>query len=217
MKNPKVTVLTSVYNGEKYLQEAIDSILGQTFKDFEFLIVNDGSTDKTAEILKSYKDVRIKIVNNEKNIGLTKSLNKGLKLARGKYIARQDADDISLSTRFEEELKFFDKNSNVALVGTDYFLINEKDEIIHRVNCFTENSKLKEKLLEGNQFGHGSIMFKKECIDKVGAYREEFEFAQDFDFYLRIVEAYDIANIPEPLYKWRININSVSVDRKSVV
>ena len=216
MKNPKVTVLMSVYNGEKYLQEAIDSILGQTFKDFEFLIVNDGSTDKTVEILESYNDPRIKIINNEKNIGLTKSLNKGLRLASGEYIARQDADDISLSTRFEEELKFFEKNSNVALTGTDYFLINEKDEIIHTVNCFTENSKLKEKLLEGNQFGHGSIMFKKECIDKVGAYREEFEFSQDYDFYLRVAEIYDIANIPEPLYKWRININSVSVRKKAL-
>jgi glycosyltransferase involved in cell wall biosynthesis len=216
MKNPKVTVLMSVYNGEKYLQEAIDSILGQTFKDFEFLIINDGSTDNTAEILESYNNPRIKIINNEKNIGLTKSLNKGLKLARGEYIARQDADDISLSTRFKEELKFFEKNSNVALVGTDYFLINEKDEIIHTVNCFIENSKLKEKLLEGNQFGHGSIMFKKECVEKVGMYREEFKFAQDFDFTLRISEEFDVANIPKSLYKWRINIDSVSVKKKSL-
>ena len=216
MKNPKVTVLMSVYNGGKYLQEAIDSILGQTFKDFEFLIINDGSTDKTGEILKSYNDPRIKIINNNKNIGLTKSLNKGLKLARGEYIARQDADDISLPTRFEEELKFFEKNSNVALVGTDYFLINEKDEIIHTVNCFTENRKLKEKLLEGNQFAHGSIIFKKECVEKVGMYREEFKFAQDFDFTLRISEEFDVANIPKSLYKWRINIDSVSVKKKTL-
>ena len=216
MKNPKVTVLMSAYNGEKYLREAIDSILGQTFKDFEFLIINDGSTDKTGEILKSYNDPRIKIINNNKNIGLTKSLNKGLKLARGEYIARQDADDISLPTRFEEELKFFEKNSNVALVGTDYFLINEKDEIIHTVNCFTENRKLKEKLLEGNQFAHGSIIFKKECVEKVGMYREEFKFAQDFDFTLRISEEFDVANIPKSLYKWRINIDSVSVKKKTL-
>ncbi len=216
MKIPKVTVLMSVYNGEKYLREAIDSILSQTFKDFEFLILNDGSTDKTAEILKSYQDPRIKIINNEKNIGLTKSLNKGLKIAKGNYIARQDADDISLPTRFEEELKFLKKNSNVALVGTDYFLINEKDKIINTINCLTENRKLKEKLLEGNQFAHGSIIFKKECIEKIGMYREEFKFAQDFDFTLRITEEFDVANIPKSLYKWRINIDSVSVKKKTL-
>jgi len=214
MKNPKVTVLMSVYNGERYLQKAIDSILGQTFNDFEFLIVNDGSTDKTVEILENYNDPRIKIINNEKNIGLTKSLNKGLKLARGEYIARQDADDISMPERLEKELEFLGKNKNVALVGTDYFLINEKDKIIDKINCLTESKDLKEKLLKGNQFGHGSVMFRRECIDKVGVYREEFKFAQDFDFLLRISEVYDVANISEPLYKWRINIKSVSVKKK---
>jgi len=214
MKNPKVTVLMSVYNGEKYLREAVDSILGQTFKDFEFLIINDGSTDKTGEILKSYNDPRIKIINNEKNIGLTKSLNTGLRLARGEYIARQDADDISLPTRLEKELKFLEQNSNVALVGTDYLFINEKGKVFHVVRCLNGRRKLKEKLLEGNQFGHGSVMMRKECIHRVGTYREEFRFAQDYDFYLRLVEVYDVANISEPLYKWRINISSVSVTKK---
>jgi len=90
MLNPKVTVLMSIYNGEKYLKEAVDSILNQTFKDFEFLIIDDGSTDRSLEILESYNDPRIIIVQNKKNIGLTRSLNKGLKLAKGKYIARQD-------------------------------------------------------------------------------------------------------------------------------
>ena len=216
MKNPKVTVLMSVYNGEEYLREAVDSILAQTFKDFKFVIVNDGSTDKTAEILKSYKDVRIKIVNNEKNIGLTKSLNKGLMIAKSRYIARQDADDISMPERLEKELKFLGKNKNVALVGTDYFLINEKDKIIGKINCLIESKDLKEKLLKGNQFGHGSVMFRKECVEKIGIYREEFKYAQDYDFYLRIAEVNDVANISELLYKWRINIKSVSVKKKAL-
>ena len=214
MKNPKVTVLMSVYNGEKYLQEAIDSISGQTFKDFEFLIINDGSTDKTGEILKSYNDPRIKIIDNEKNIGLTKSLNKGLKLARGEYIARQDADDISMPERLKKEVKFLEQNRNVGLVGTDYFMINEKGEAVHIVKCLNGCKELKAKLLEGNQFGHGSVMLIRECIERVGTYREEFKFAQDYDFYLRIAEVYDVANIPKSLYKWRINIGSVSVKKK---
>ena len=214
MKNPKVIVLMSVYNGEKYLNEAIDSILGQTFQDFEFLIVNDGSTDKTGEILKSYNNPRIKIINNKKNIGLTKSLNKGLKLARGEYIARQDADDISMPERLEKEVEFFEQNRNVGLVGTDYFMINEKGEAVHIVKCLNGCRELKVKLLEGNQFGHGSVMFRRECIDNIGTYREEFKLAQDYDFYLRIAEVYDVENISEPLYKWRINIESVSVKKK---
>ena len=214
MKNPKVTVLMSVYNGEKYLNEAIDSILGQTFKDFEFSIINDGSTDRTAKVLKSYQDPRIKIINNEKNIGLTKSLNKGLKMAKGNYIARQDADDISMPERLKKEVEFLEQNRNVGLVGTDYFMINEKGEAVHIVKCLNGSRELKTKLLEGNQFGHGSVILRRECIDKVGTYREEFKFAQDYDFYLRIAEVYDVANISEPLYKWRINIGSVSVKKK---
>lgn len=214
MKNPKVTVLMSVYNGEKYLREAVDSILEQTFKDFEFLIVNDGSTDKTAEILKSYQDPRIKIINNEKNIGLTKSLNKGLKVAKGEYIARQDADDISLPERLKKEVEFLEQNINVGLVGTDYLFINEKGKMVHIVKCLNGSKELKEKLLEGNQFGHGSVMLRRECIYRVGAYREEFKFSQDYDFCLRIAEVYDVANISEPLYKWRINIKSISVKKK---
>ena len=214
MKNPKVTVLMSVYNGEKYLQEAIDSILGQTFKDFEFLIVNDGSTDKTEEILKSYNDPRIKIIDNEKNIGLTKSLNKGLKLTRGEYIARMDADDVSMPERLEKEVVFLDNNKNMGLVGTYYFETNENGKVLYITRPLNDSKALKEKLLMINQFGHGSVMFKKECIEKVGLYRREFKSAQDYDLWLRISEKYNIANLPEPLYKRRLNIDSISVNKK---
>ena len=216
MKNPKITVLMSVYNGEKYLNEAIDSILAQTFKDFEFLIIDDGSTDKTGEILESYSDQRIKIIDNEKNIGLTKSLNIGLKIAKGEFIARQDADDVSMPERLEKEVEFLEQNRNVGLVGTDYLFINEKGKVVYIVKCLNGSRELKEKLLEGNQLGHGSVMLRRECIDEVGTYREEFKFAQDFDFTLRIAEAYDVANIPKSLYKWRINIDSVSVKKKTL-
>ena len=113
-------------------------------------------------------------------------------------------------------MEFLEQNKNVGFVETDYFLINEKDEIIHTMNCLTENRKIKEKLLEGNQFAHGSIVFKKECVEKIGMYREEFKFAQDYDLNLRISEMYDVANISEPLYKWRINIESNSVKKKAL-
>jgi hypothetical protein len=147
---------------------------------------------------------------------LTKSLNKGLELVRDEYIARQDADDISMPERLKKEVEFLEQNRNVGLVGTDYFMINEKEKIVHIVKCLNGSGELKAKLLEGNQFGHGSIMLRRECIDKVGVYREEFKFAQDYDFCLRIAEVYDVANISEPLYKWRINIKSISVKKKAL-
>ncbi len=208
MKNPKVTVLMSVYNGEKYLQEAIDSILGQTFKDFEFLIINDGSTDKTAEILESYNDPRIRIINNEKNIGLTKSLNKGLKLARGKYIARQDADDISLPERLKTQMLAMEKGRQNGVIGCDVIIIDEdgneiKKVMIPRINL---NNYLKKK----NCLAHGSLFISKKTLQDVGNYNDEMFFAQDYDLLLRISTKYDISFAGDFLYKLRRNKDSIS-------
>ncbi len=209
VKMPKVTVLMSVYNGEKYLREAINSILNQTFKDFEFLIINDGSTDRTAEILQSYQDSRIKITNNEKNIGLTKSLNKGLKMAKSEYIARMDADDRSFPKRLGEEVELLDTNPKVGLVGTCYEITDEDDKSFGIAKCPITDKEIRRRLLEGNAFGHGSVMFRRECIDNIGSYRPEFRYGQDFDLFLRISEKYGVANISEPLYKFRISLNSL--------
>jgi hypothetical protein len=139
-----------------------------------------------------------------------------LEIARGEYIARQDADDISTPERLEREIEFLEQNKNVGLVGTDYLIINENGKVVHIVKCLNGWKELKIKLLEGNQFGHGSVMLRRECIYKVGTYREEFKFAQDYDFYLRIAEVYDMANISEPLYKWRLNVKSVSIAKKAL-
>ncbi len=216
MKVPKVTVLMSVYNGEQFLREAVDSILSQKFEDFEFLIINDGSNDGTKEILESYRDPRIRLIENDKNIGLTKSLNKGINMSNGQYIARMDADDVSIPDRFEKQVNFLNENNEVGLVGTYYLMINEKGNVLHEVRPLTDRRELKEKLLTTNQFGHGTVMFRRECLGKSGLYREEFKSSQDYDLWLRISEMYDIANIPEPLYKWRVNPGAISVNRKTM-
>src|SRR5690606_37374672 len=117
---PRVTVLLAVHNGERYIQEAIDSILAQTFGDFELLIVNDGSTDATRDLVLSYSDDRIRLVDNDHNIGLPKSLNRGLRLAKGRYIARLDADDISEPDRLAAQVSFLQANPDVAMVGSWY-------------------------------------------------------------------------------------------------
>jgi glycosyltransferase involved in cell wall biosynthesis len=214
--NPKVTILMSVYNSEKYLREAINSILGQTFKDFEFLIIDDGSKDGSVDIIRSYADPRIRFIQNDKNIGLTRSLNKGLKLARGEYIARMDGDDIALSDRLEKQVSFLDKYEDIKLVGSSYYEIDENDKVVGHVDCLTNNDDIQRRfLLPNNCFCHPSTMFRKECIEKVGTYREFFKYSQDYDLWRRIAEEYNVANIGEPLLKWRISHNSISSTAKT--
>lgn len=213
MNQPKVSVIMSVYNGEKYLREAVDSILAQTFTDFEFIIINDGSTDKTKEILSSYDDERIVVI-DQQNVGLTKSLNRGIKMAKGEYIARMDADDISLPERLEKQVRFLDHNRDIVLVGTSPICINENGKAIETGNVSTASDEIKKNLLNGNQFTHGSVMFRKSCIEAVGFYREEFDVAQDYDLWLRISEVFGVGNIEEPLYKWRINPKSIAFVKK---
>ena len=203
MSNPKVSVLMSIYNGERYLREAINSILNQTFRDFEFLIINDGSTDRTAQILKSCNDPRMKIINNKKNIGLTKSLNKGLHLAKGEYIARQDADDVSAPDRLEKEVNFLETHRDYAVVGTFVKILNEDSEVIGLLERLTEDIQIRERLGTDNCITHGSAVIRKKCLLDMGFYDESIVSAQDYELWLRLSEKYRLANIPEYLYMWR--------------
>jgi glycosyltransferase involved in cell wall biosynthesis len=208
---PKISAIMTVYNGEKYLKKAVDSILEQTFTDFEFIIVNDGSTDQTQAILDSCHDSRMIILNNHRNIGRSGARNKAIKTAKGEYIAIMDADDVSLPGRFEEQVKFLELNRDIALVGSSYFLINENDKVVGIQEVLTEKDKIKKDLSIKNQFGHSTIMVKRKCLESVGGYREEFKLAEDYDLYLRLSELFDLSNLKAPLSKWRIDFDSFSV------
>ena len=201
---PKVSVIMSVYNGEKYLHEAVESILNQTFKDFEFIIINDGSTDRTGDMLESYADERMVIINQDK-IGLTKALNRGLSLARGEYIARMDADDVSLPERLGQQVAFLDKNTDVALVGCNFYEIDDSGNIIAKKEVTLENEEIKWRLLFHNCFGHSTTVFRKECFSAVGGYDESIVYSQDYDLWLRISQHYNVGNLGEFLHKWRRN------------
>ncbi|MFC1994377.1 glycosyltransferase family 2 protein [Chloroflexota bacterium] len=206
--DPKISVIMSVYNSEKYLGEAIDHILDQTFPDFDFIIVNDSSTDNSLEIIQSYIDERIRIINNKRNMGLTKSLNKAIKQARGEYIARQDADDISLPNRFEEQIRYLEKHPQVALLGTSVHRIDEYGEIFGKIKVL---EKPVVKLFKGNQFNHGSVMFRKKVINELEAgYNELFRYCQDYELWLRIAKYYEIRNLTQVLYKLRLHQENVS-------
>lgn len=210
----KLSVIMSVYNGERYLKEAIESILNQTFKNFEFIIIDDGSTDKSPQILDKYakKDKRIKLI-HQKNIGLTKSLNKALKLAQGKYIARIDADDIAYKSRFKKQIRFLEKHPKIGLVGNYVDVIDEKGKNIGRLIYPTNDKDIRKVLIKKNPFCHSTIMFRKEVAEKVGGYNKDFSAAQDYDFWMRISKHYQIANLSEVLGAWRLRKKAITFQK----
>ena len=191
----------AVYNGQDYICDAVKSILNQTFRDFEFVIINDGSTDKTEELLTSFSDPRIIVIKNQRNQGRSRSRNVGLTIAGGEYIAHMDADDISLPDRLEKQVKFLDQNPNVGAVGSSWYLIDADGQEIGIVEA--ENG---EEVVHFTC--HGSVLIRRECYEKVGYYREAFQYSQDFDMWLRIIEAYNMMNLKEPHYKYRVKSNS---------
>ena len=202
---PKVSVVMSVYNGERYLRQAVDSILNQTFTDFEFIIVDDGSTDDTPAFLDSYTDPRIVRLKNNACIGLTRSLNRGLVVAQGAYIARQDADDISLPARLEQQVKFLDSHPTVGLVGTRREEIDEQGRtlVVRELPC--DDLYIRAWLLWRVPFTHGSILARSSLLRLLGGYREVFDTTQDYDLWLRLAECTQLANLPEGLYRYRIH------------
>lgn len=203
---PKVSVIMSVFNGAKHLKDSIESIIHQTLADFEFIIINDGSTDATLEIIKSYGDARIKVISNDENIGLTKSLNKALKEAHSKYIARQDADDISMQNRLELQFDFLETHPQVALLGTGIYVVDEKGKGIEK-RIMQPNPR--GNLQKGNRIVHGSTMFRKSVIDKIGGYNEALKYAQDYELWLRMAKRYEVRNLTLPLYKLRMHGGSI--------
>lgn len=201
--NPKITVLMPVYNGEKYLIEAINSILNQTYKNFEFLIINDASTDSTKSIILSYEDPRIRLIDLETNIGLVRSLNKGLELAKGDFIARMDSDDISMPERLEKQYNHIIKNPEIGLVASNWEIIDEQGRSIAIRNisyCYEEMFYL---LFFKNILGHSTIFFNKELIKKLNGYNENYSTCEDHELWCRIIRTAKIEQVNDILVRWR--------------
>lgn len=212
-ENPMISVVMSVYNAEKYLDEAIESILNQTYKDFEFIIINDGATDKSLEIIEKYKnqDDRIVLISRE-NRGLIASLNEGIEKARGKYIARMDADDISLPKRFEEQVEFME-SENIDICGGNYLSINS-DGSLFSLNLTPQSHELCTlSLVSKVPFAHPTVMIRKEFLEKYSLEygQSNFQKAEDLDLWLRMHEkGAKFGNISELILKYRIIDNSLS-------
>lgn len=212
MKKPYLSIVMSVFNGESYLRQSISSILSQTYSDYEFIIVNDGSTDNTGQILLDVQntDPRIRIIEHE-NLGLTKSLNIAIERANGMYIARQDADDISLPNRLECQLKHLVTANTIKVVGCSNYMIDGSGKVINRFlrpeSCASINSLMRY----GNQICHGSVIMEKKAIVDAGLYDEAYMYAQDYELWLRMIsKGFQINNVRRMLYLWRIHDNSIA-------
>lgn len=206
----QVSILMCVYNGEFFLSQAIESILKQTFNNFEFIIVDDGSTDRTLHIISEYakQDSRIVLVYNEKNLGLEKSLNKGLSVAKGKYFARQDADDISLPNRLELQTHFLDNHPEVGALGTAVKLIDEQGDTFGEDYLPTDHESLQSLLLVNNFMHHSTLMVRRSLMQKLGGYDEDMRYTEDYDLWWRLSKLSNLATLPNTLLYRRMDNGS---------
>ncbi|GAB1545552.1 hypothetical protein NUACC21_82280 [Scytonema sp. NUACC21] len=215
---PKISVLMSVYNGSRYLRESVESILNQTFTDFEFVIINDASTDNTWEILAEYakKDARIILIQNQENLGLTKSLNKGLKIVKAEYIARQDADDVSLPERLAKQVSLLDRYPNIALVSCDIEYVDFEGYLIGKDQNVCSPELVGWYLLFYNRVaGHSQVIFRRELVINLNGYCERYRYSQDYELWCRIIKVSQIYILPEVLLKQRRHKKSISFAKAS--
>lgn len=209
---PLVSVLLPAYNAEEYISEAIQSILNQTFTDFELIIINDGSTDNTEKEIRKFTDSRIRYLKNNENIRLIATLNKGIHLAKGKFIARMDADDISLPERLMKQVNFMNKNTDIGLLGTWFRTFNREGDTNKIVNYAVDDARIRIKHLYQIHLCHGTAMFRKSTISKCNLlFDAKYKHAEDYEFWIRLQKITKFANLPFVLYKVRLNPNSVSV------
>ena len=206
---PAISVLMPVYNGEAYLREAIDSILQQSFSDFEFLIIDDGSTDGSAAIITSFSDPRIVFLQNGRNQGLVYTLNRGLQYARGIYVARMDQDDISHRERFQRQVTFMEENPAIGVCGAWMETIG--DRVGQVVQYDSEPEVIKCKLLFVTVLAHPTVVFRRSVLADFGLhYSEDYQHAEDYEFWIRLSQKTNISNLSEVLHKYRLSPGQIS-------
>jgi glycosyltransferase involved in cell wall biosynthesis len=215
VSTPVVSVLLAVHNGGAFLDEAIHSILDQTFPDFELLVIDDGSTDDSYNRAAAFKDPRIRILRNETNIGLTRSLNRGLAEASGEYIARQDADDISLPNRFAAQVQYLRSRLDVVLVGTSAVRINQKGMMVGTNDMPVTHETIRWASVLDNPFLHTSVMFRRNVVQECGGYDEQYAVCQDYALWTRLAARHQVANLPERLVLMREHPRSMTRSQTS--
>ena len=208
---PEISVILPLYNAESYIKEAIDSLLVQTFTNFELIIINDGSTDNSLEVVKQFQDKRIILINQE-NKGLAKTLNIALSKCQSNLVARMDADDVCLPNRLQIQHNSFRSNPNLILLGGAVIYINEKRDVIDRSYPILGTNAIKKFLFcKGNVLAHPTVMFKKDIALKVGGYSEEIgQFFEDHYLWAMMAKQGEFENLSEPLIQYRLTAQSIS-------
>jgi glycosyltransferase involved in cell wall biosynthesis len=215
--SPLISVCLAVYNTEKYIAQAVESILNQTFEDFEFLIIDDGSTDKSPEILQSYaeQDQRIRFYHRE-NQGISKTRNQMLKQARGKFIAVMDADDIAYPERFEHQVKFLKNNPDVVCVGGAFEFIDEEGRFLHCLQPPKIDTEIQRLMLAGHTaINHPCAMIRRKSITQIDGYTEDMATVGDLDLFLRLGEVGKLANLEKTVLKYRLRMTSTSEQKQA--
>ncbi|MDB5298873.1 MAG: glycosyl transferase family 2 [Phycisphaerales bacterium] len=211
-KVPTVSVVMPVYNAQRYLASAVDSVLAQTFGDFELIVVDDGSKDDSLTILRQFesRDPRVRVLSRP-NTGIVGALNDGLKLARGEFVARMDADDLCLPERFARQVAYLRTRPECVLVGSQVLLIDPDDAPI----CLKSDTKYTHEEIDhwhlnrGWPVVHPSIMMRRDAVEKIGGYREEYKWLEDTDLFLRLAEVGKLANLPDTLLRYRLHFQSI--------
>lgn len=212
--DPTITVLMPAYNAGRYIAEAIASVLRQTYADFEFIIVNDGSSDNTLDIINTFNDPRIRII-NQPNQGVAVALNAGLKQARAPYIARFDADDVCYPGRLQKQLWFLRNNPEYILVGSDAEYISANGDHLFNFRCIAHtHEEIKQKMYFYCPFVHPTVMYKTDIIRALGGYPENAHNFEDYLLWTNIARAGKLYNLPEALIKYRLNPTSVTIDER---
>lgn len=205
--SPAITVLMPVYNGEIYLAQAIQSILDQTFGNFELLIIDDGSTDHTPGTIKQFSDPRIRVVNHDKNLGLIETLNRGIEMANGRYIARMDCDDLSVSDRLAKQWNFMESHPSVGVCGSWVKAFRESEEQLWRYP--ESNADIRCRLLFSSMLAHPSVMMRKTLLEKHHLqYSSEHIYAEDYELWSRCMDVFALANLPVPLLHYRLHVSN---------
>lgn len=205
-----LSIIMSVYNNEKTLSLTLDSVLSQTYQDFEFIIVDDCSTDNSAKIIETYQQIdnRIVFIKNEINLGLPKSLNKAANASKGNYIARIDGDDICMLDRFEKQLKYMNDNPYTDILGTGAILIDQDGNEVGSVLMPQTNDEIKKDIRYKNPMIHPSIVMKKSALEGLHGYDEKLRKAQDLDLWARAIDEKKVFhNLQEPLIKYRVDLD----------
>lgn len=204
---PEVSIVLPVRDGERYLREAIDSVLAQTFEDFELVVVDDGSTDRSPAIGQVVADPRVRLVSQEP-LGLVEALRRGLAETTAPVVARMDADDVSLPTRLERQLAAL--SEEVALVGCGFEAMDEQGRQIASWLLPPDDASLRRRLLLRNPFAHGSVLFRREAVDRAGGYRTDYGANEDYDLWRRVARVWRLAAVPEVLYRYREHPDAVT-------